>query len=973
MKKYLILPIFLYFIQLCNAQQMIPGDVPAPNASNLGMYGNIPVSYYTGRANISIPIFEMEATGISLPIYLQHDASGVLVNSLPSWTGHNWTLMAGGAITRCIEGVADEYEPIHQSSVYSFTNYFHSIGQLCKDINNDTELASNLEKIRYDYAPDIFYFNFMGITGKFFMGNDGQWKVLSDHNLDVVFDVNNTQNYIVPFIEKMPGNTTNIKQPKVIKGFVLRDDKGNIYEFGGNNTSIEYSTNFFSQTEYEGVECWNAITWYLTKVKDRYGNILFTLDYERGKFIAQLYNFATSSYVYENAKGLGLNYGQEYYSSNFLFPYGGTLNAPVYLKHISSENSIVVNFISSDSPISTNELYPNINLFIPYSETDYSSYYPFYYLQCDRTDVKPHQYNSTNSNKNVNPLASTRLRQLDEIQLCNADSQYVSRKIKLNYSYNSRMHLTEYSFCNSYNEVAYTYKLEYNNYNQLPSNYLSTAADHWGYYTGKEYKVGSSNIYETRAPIPDRTTYGLLRKIVYPTGGYSLLSYEQNDFFRCIHPYKNVMYDTISTTGGVRIFKIEEYSKKGQLLGQRTFDYTNPLTGKSSGELFAAPCYSWENWMANLQYNKAVAKQSLFRSSSIMPLSNSFGPHIGYSYVTETNADNSKTRYHYTNMSEMKDERFIKDFCQSQPSPFDRFTDRGYRRGHLLDVSLFDEEENLKKKVEYSYPTDSLENNYVLTSNLAYVNNGSSATFGYYTGGVYKLLYPKYDVIDNKTVTYYEDNDSIVDVWECDKSNKVIDIAYEYPHKADVRLLDSESTTRMGTTIKKEYGYGCSDGTDTGKILCSNLFYFEPIWNKTYNNDTQIGGEQMNYQLLSGVPIPLSRYVYHGSNKRIVEKYLSYYPNFKLKTYQKIGEPIVMLDWSGNQLWKKHVGISTSGKILPATHSYYWSHNDLEGVGDIIYPNGKATYNYYDSFGRLMEIEDEQFRPVIRFYYNYAK
>lgn len=536
MKKYLILPIFLYFIQLCNAQQMIPGDVPAPNASNLGMYGNIPVSYYTGRANISIPIFEMEATGISLPIYLQHDASGVLVNSLPSWTGHNWTLMAGGAITRCIEGVADEYEPIHQSSVYPFTNYFHSIGQLCKDINNDTELASNLEKIRYDYAPDIFYFNFMGITGKFFMGNDGQWKVLSDHNLDVVFDVNNTQNYIVPFIEKMPGNTTNIKQPKVIKGFVLRDDKGNIYEFGGNNTSIEYSTNFFSQTEYEGVECWNAITWYLTKVKDRYGNILFTLDYERGKFIAQLYNFATSSYVYENAKGLGLNYGQEYYSSNFLFPYGGTLNAPVYLKHISSENSIVVNFISSDSPISTNELYPNINLFIPYSETDYSSYYPFYYLQCDRTDVKPHQYNSTNSNKNVNPLASTRLRQLDEIQLCNADSQYVSRKIKLNYSYNSRMHLTEYSFCNSYNEVAYTYKLEYNNYNQLPSNYLSTAADHWGYYTGKEYKVGSSNIYETRAPIPDRTTYGLLRKIVYPTGGYSLLSYEQNDFFKWTHP-----------------------------------------------------------------------------------------------------------------------------------------------------------------------------------------------------------------------------------------------------------------------------------------------------------------------------------------------------------------------------------------------------------------------------------------------------
>ena len=46
------------------------------------------------------------------------------------------------------------------------------------------------------------------------MGNDGQWKVLSDNNIDVVFDVNNSQNYIEPFINKMPGNTTGTKQPK---------------------------------------------------------------------------------------------------------------------------------------------------------------------------------------------------------------------------------------------------------------------------------------------------------------------------------------------------------------------------------------------------------------------------------------------------------------------------------------------------------------------------------------------------------------------------------------------------------------------------------------------------------------------------------------------------------------------------------------------------------------------------------------
>lgn len=70
---------------MCQAQQMVPNNLPTPNASDLGMYGNIPVSYYTGKPNISIPIASLkEPGGIELPVYLQHDASGVMVNNLPS-------------------------------------------------------------------------------------------------------------------------------------------------------------------------------------------------------------------------------------------------------------------------------------------------------------------------------------------------------------------------------------------------------------------------------------------------------------------------------------------------------------------------------------------------------------------------------------------------------------------------------------------------------------------------------------------------------------------------------------------------------------------------------------------------------------------------------------------------------------------------------------------------------------------------
>lgn len=973
MRKIYFLLIACLLSLIGKAQQMTPGDIPTPNATDLGMYGNIPVSYYTGRPNITIPILDMKASGgMVLPIYLQHDASGVMVNSLPGWTGHNWTLMAGGAITRTIEGFADEYEPINQSSVYPFTNYFHSCGQLRKDINNDAELTKNVEFIMYDYSPDIFYFNFMGISGRFFMGNDGQWKVLSDRNLDIVFDVNDAQNYIAPFIEKMPGVYSGRKQPKVIKGFIIRDNQVFIYEFGGDNRSIEYSTNFFAQTEYESVESWYATSWYLTKVKDKYGNTLFTLDYERGKFIAQLYNSASSIYVYEKAKGLGVKYGQEYYNNNYLFPYGGTLNAPVYLKHVTSENHVVVNFISSDSPVATSNLYPSINIFKAFDNTDYSSYMPFFYLQSDRNDVKPYQYNANSGDKNVYPLSSTCIRKLDEIQLCNIDSQYIARKIKFTYSMDSRMHLVRYSYCDLWGTEAYSYELEYNNYNYLPKDYLSTAVDHWGYYTGTDYRV-DANMYVARKPVPNRTTYGLLNKIIYPTGGYSKLSYEQNDFSKCVHPGQYAMFDTTSVAGGVRIKEIAEYSRKGELLQKKTFDYKNPYTGKSSGELFAAPCYYWGNWMANLNASKAVAKQSISRSSSIMPLSNSFGPHIGYSYVTETNADSSKTVFHYMNMSGTEDERFIKDFSDGKPSPFDRFTDRGYKRGNLLDVTAYDGNGKKQKKTEYSYPKENVEDDYVLTSNLRYVNNGASATFSYYTGGVYKLLFPKYDVVGNRTVTYYEGNDSLVDIQKFNKRNLTMDITYTYPHKTIVRLLDSESLTRKHNTITQNYVYGMSDGSEAGKQLCQRLFSLEPTQYRVYNNDKLMGGEKTIYQMYSNMPLPLYLYKLYPIGSKLWIRYLSYYPNYKLKTYQKIGEAVTKLTWGGSDVYAKDIGVDANGNKLPGTHHYYITINDLEGVGDVVYPNGKFITHEYDSFGRLMEIEDDHFRPVTRFYYHYGK
>ena len=44
--------------------------MPPPNAASLGAYGDVPVSYFTGVPNISIPIYTASFGPLSLPISL---------------------------------------------------------------------------------------------------------------------------------------------------------------------------------------------------------------------------------------------------------------------------------------------------------------------------------------------------------------------------------------------------------------------------------------------------------------------------------------------------------------------------------------------------------------------------------------------------------------------------------------------------------------------------------------------------------------------------------------------------------------------------------------------------------------------------------------------------------------------------------------------------------------------------------------
>src|SRR5688572_27480870 len=64
------------------AKQVVP---PSPEAAALGAYGNVPVSLYTGTPNISIPLYQIQGSSLSLPISLSYNASGFKPQDEVTW------------------------------------------------------------------------------------------------------------------------------------------------------------------------------------------------------------------------------------------------------------------------------------------------------------------------------------------------------------------------------------------------------------------------------------------------------------------------------------------------------------------------------------------------------------------------------------------------------------------------------------------------------------------------------------------------------------------------------------------------------------------------------------------------------------------------------------------------------------------------------------------------------------------------
>lgn len=168
----------------------------SPNAAALARYGEYPVSYTTGVPEISIPIYEIQLPGFSMPISISYHASGVRADDIASCVGLGWALNAGGAISRQVEGRPD-FEDRNSAAVQQ-SDILYMDASLLKsqiaavrsgslsDIPNLQKLLTEGMAATYDLCSDRYSFNFGGKSGIMrYSFADGKFYALNHYPIDI--------------------------------------------------------------------------------------------------------------------------------------------------------------------------------------------------------------------------------------------------------------------------------------------------------------------------------------------------------------------------------------------------------------------------------------------------------------------------------------------------------------------------------------------------------------------------------------------------------------------------------------------------------------------------------------------------------------------------------------------------------------------------------------------------------------------
>lgn len=865
---------------------LVPDILPSTDAAALGKHGTFSVSYATGQANISVPVTSISSNGINMGFELNYDGSGIMVDQHPGWVGQNWSLSGGGVITRSVHGIADEEGLFGGFGYYNDNvSYFYTADNFQDWFNEEnTNDSFKLKQFAIgkiftytapvDTEPDIFSFNFNGMSGKFYLDQEANWKIISDHNLKIEFDVTDLNNYQDPFIVTVPYMNGNIRYDKVIKGFKIIDDLGNKYTFGYDTSAVEYAIPFFRQhsnLNYFGNPNWIANAWYLTKIEDYIGNTVFDLEYERSYFTANIFETWNA---YERSCLIDKFWPEPdewiVSSSGNSSDGNGSLISPVYLKSVTSNREQKIEFYKSDCHDKelqwTSIFQATTNRIVDLFFTNFGAFIPPYpYLQ----ESGYYSYDPTGAL--ANPIKGLKWQKLDSVKVYS--NNVLIDRIALNYN-NTVSHRLKLNKVQKLplltSEAPIEYSLNYDNFESLPA-YFSRRTDHFGYYSGTlayfpslpiNFSTIQSNYYPSRNSTESNIKLGQLVSIIYPTGGKSEFEYEIHDYTSRLSDNRQNLLTETGSIGGLRIKSIKSFDQGSVVPALvKTYHYKKDYqTGgtQSSGIFALKPTYVWIDWlMPTTFFPEGGFKQSIWSNNALIPLGNKFENHIGYSEVTEVLNDNSFTIYKYTTHNDIKDElpygNLNLDF-----SPYARFSDKSHMRGKLVKTSSYDNQSNLVREIINKYYNSTNEENfdeYGISCDAKFNYTCSQSNFDeYYVGNAIKIFHNKF-LIDTVDTRYHYGSD-IFSTIERLQFDRPIVATNKYAFLAQKSVTNSDNKI-FSDHFKYSFNHTSSyAGQNAHMTSLVNAHRFPLVYTEKRVNNIVVDGTQDLYNNFSGSLLP---------------------------------------------------------------------------------------------------------------------
>lgn len=796
-------------------------DFPTPNAASLGKYGQVPVSYYNGLVNISIPIYTIKLRDIEIPITLQYYAGGNKPEEHPGWTGLGWNLQTGGSITRVIKGKKDEtlerdlvlhYKTIYEGKQFGFFYKHNFLNTTTNQIDKDymENILENLVIKHYDTEPDEFIFNFSGISGSFFFTGDYQTgetitKVQSKQPLDLKIEYKLYPSDIQSFTtfnndSLVEGPTVDVTKPFI--QFAITTSNGIKYTFGASgygsyNDPTQASIAYTSALAGSGYTT-TPTTWNLTSIESLHGEYVhFLYDRNPDALINQ-----KCGYRYKILGDPNTHYPDPEYDDNFMVIH------PSYLKKIITSNNDTIEFITSKS----NEL-------------------TYQYSNKDKNNLAifASKYGNTVLDY-IGLIEKSAFLKLDNLIIKN------KMNVKFNYIENESERLKLESLETSFSqteEIKYRYQFQYNQ-TKLPP-YNAKKSDKWRYfnniYYGNEYMADindSTAIERKRQPNPEVMKAEILTRIYYPTGGYTSFEYEPHNYSRIMKKYTVYSYTPQNDTtyiipygilsengicGGLRIKKITDTpnadSDKNNII--RTFTYELE-DGTSSGILSVEPAFWRRNtttrvydfaeigWggFNNKHHEESQLDIRQISENILNPLNSSSGAPITYSRVTENFSNGSKSVYIYTDHQEFMDEPSLPRIENILNLTLDEpYTSKELERGLLKSVTHYTNSGNIDSKTEYQYNNDvNRYDNYIksITQKILPYSRKDRGDFWrlsvlkIYTFCPYVIKETKSkgggsnnDLMDIETNYKYDDKNRVIETSMVNSNGDIHKTTYEYP------------------------------------------------------------------------------------------------------------------------------------------------------------------------------------------------